>query len=45
MKKLGTPQNLFLTFIDEFEKQIHIKKLCWANKNQNNFNIYNAAFF
>ena len=26
MKKVGTPQNFFLTFIDELEKQIIIKK-------------------
>ena len=32
-------------FIDELEKQIIIKKLLmWANKKQNNFNIYNVAF-
>ena len=32
-------------FIDELEKQIIIKKLLmWANKKQNNFNIYNVAY-
>ena len=36
MKKWGTPQNFFLAFTDELE---------WANKKQNNFNIYNVAFF
>ena len=33
-----------MAFSDELEKQICIKKLLkWANKRQNNFNIYNAA--
>ena len=42
----GTTQNFFLAFTDELKKQIFIKKLLkWANKKQNNFNIYNAAFF
>ena len=27
VKKVGTPQNFFLAFIDEFEKQINIKKI------------------
>ena len=41
----STPQNFFLAFIDEFEKQLIIKKLLkWGNKKQNNFNIY-VAFF
>ena len=41
----GTPQNFFLGFIDELEKQIFIRKTVeWANKKQNNFNIYNVAF-
>ena len=44
MKKVETTQNFFLAFTDELEKQICIKKLLkWANKRQNNFNIYNAA--
>ena len=44
-RKWGTPQNFFFAFIDELEKQIIIKKLLkWANKKQNNFNIYNVAF-
>ena len=31
---------------NELETQIIIKKLLkWANKKQNNFNIYNVAFF
>ena len=42
----GTSQNFFLEFTDELEKQIFIKKLLkWANRKQNNFNIYNVAFF
>ena len=46
-RRWGTPQNFFLQFIDELEKQIIIKKklLKWANKKQINFNIYNVAFF
>ena len=45
-RRWGTPKNFFLAFIDELEKQIIIKKLLkWANKKQNNFNIYNVAFF
>ena len=44
-ERWGTPQNFFLTFINELEKQIIIKKLLkWANKKQNNFNIYHAVF-
>ena len=36
----------FMEFTDELEKQIFIKKLLnWANKKQNNLNIYNVAFF
>ena len=46
VKRWGTPQNFFLAFIDEPEKQIIIiKMLKWANKTQNNFNIYNVEFF
>ena len=42
----GMPQNFFLAFSDELEKQIIIKKLFkWANKKQNHFNIYNVVFF
>ena len=38
--------NFFLAFIDELEKQLLIKKLLkWAYKKQNNYNIYNVAFF
>ena len=34
-RRWGTPQNFFLAFIDELEKQIIIKKLLkWANKKQ-----------
>ena len=44
VKKLGTPHNFFLAFIDELEKQYLFKKLLkWANKEQNNFNAYNVA--
>ena len=42
----GRPRTFFLAFIDELQKQIIIRKLLkWANKKQNNFNIYNVAFF
>ena len=42
----GTLQNFFWGFIDELKKQIIIEKLLkWANKKQNNFNIYNVVFF
>ena len=48
-RRWGTPQNFFLPFIDELEKQIIIKKkkklLKWANKKQINFNICNVVFF
>ena len=40
----GTPQNFFLTFIDELEKQLIQKLLKWANEKQN-FKIYNIVFF
>ena len=45
-RRWGTPQNFCLTFIDEFEKQLFIKKnpVKWANKKFKNLNIYNAAF-
>ena len=44
-RKWGTPQNFFLAFTDELEKQIFTKKvLKWAKKKQNNFNICNVAF-
>ena len=40
-RRWGTPQTFFLVFTDELEKQIFTKKLLkWANKKQNNFNIY-----
>ena len=46
VKKVGHTSEFFLAFIDELEKQIFIKKLLkWANEKQNNFNIYNVAFF
>ena len=45
-RRWGTPQNFFSAFIDELEKQIITKKTVEvANKKQNNFNIYNVAFF
>ena len=40
----GTPQNFFLAFIDELEKQLIQKLLKWANEKQN-FKIYNIVFF
>ena len=41
----STPQNLYLAFIKELEKQLFIKKLLkWANKKCKNFNIYNIVF-
>ena len=43
-KKVGTPQNLFLVFIDEVEKQLLIKLLKWVNEKGKNFNIYNVVF-
>ena len=43
-RRWGTPQNFCLTFIDELEKQLFIKKLLkWANKICKN--IYNLTFF
>ena len=45
-RRWGTPQNFCLTFIDEFEKQLFIKKnpVKWAHKKFKNLNIYNVAF-
>ena len=45
-RRWDTPQNFFLAFIDELEKQLFIKNLLkWANKKSKNFNInYNAVF-
>ena len=46
LRRWGTPQNFFLGFIDNLKtKQLLKKLLKWANKKQNNFNIYIAAFF
>ena len=46
MCRWGTPQNFCLAFIDEFEKQLFIKKLLkWANNIFEDFNIYNVVFF
>ena len=43
-RRWGTPQNFFLAFTDELEKQIFIyKNVEVGNKKQNDFNIYNAA--
>ena len=43
---MGHTSDFFLAFIDELENQtIIIKMFKWANKKQNNFNIYNVAFF
>ena len=42
MWRWTTIQNFFLLFTYELEKQILEKLLKWANKKQNNFNIYNA---
>ena len=44
MKKVGHTSEFFLAFIDELEKQLLKKLLKWANKKQNNFNIYNVGF-
>ena len=45
-RRWGTPQNFFLAFIDELEKQIIIKKTVEVGQQkQNNFNIYNVVFF
>ena len=41
----GTSQNFFLVFTDELENQIFKKLLKCTSKKQNNFNIYNVAFF
>ena len=41
-RRWGTPQNFFLAFMAELEKQIFINigpLLKWANKKQNKFNI------
>ena len=34
-RRWGTPQNLFLAFIDELEKQVIIKKNCWSGPIKN----------
>ena len=43
-RRWGTPQNLFLAFIDELEKQLLIKLLKRVNEKRKNFNIYNVVF-
>ena len=45
-RRWGTPPNFLFGFIDEIEKQIITKKTAeGGQKKQNNFNIYNVAFF
>ena len=44
-RRWGTPQNFFLAFIDELEKQIIKKTVEVGQWKTNNFNIYNVAFF
>ena len=45
-RRWGTPQNFCLAFIDEFQKQLLIKKLMkWAKKKLKNFNINVVVFF
>ena len=34
-RRWGTPQNFFLAFIDELEKQLFIKKNCWSGPIEN----------
>ena len=43
----GTPQNFFLAFVDELEKQLFEKLLKWANKKQRNGRIliFTMLFF
>ena len=44
-RRWGKPQNLFLAFIDELEKQIIITKTVEVGQQKNNnFHIYNVAF-
>ena len=44
-RRWDTPQNLFLAFIDELEKQIIIKKAVEVDQQkENNFNIYHVTF-
>ena len=43
-RRWGTPQNFFLPFIGELEKQIIIQKNHWSGLITNNLNIYNVAF-
>ena len=43
-RRCGTPQNFFLAFIDELDKQIIIKKTVEVGQLQNDFNIYNVFF-
>ena len=48
-RRWGIPQNFSSAFIDELEKQTNkqlLRKLLnWANKKQNNLNIYNVELF
>ena len=44
-RRLGTPQNFGLAFIDEIVNKYLLKKLLkWANKKCKNCNIYNFVF-
>ena len=38
-KRWGTPQNVFLAYIDELEKRIIIKKNCWSGPIKNKINL------
>ena len=45
-RRWSIPQNFFLAFIDELEKQIIIKKTVEVGQQKtNNSNIHNAVFF
>ena len=42
---MGHTSEFLLAFTSELQKQIFIETLLkWANKKQNNFNVYNVAF-
>ena len=44
MWRCGTPQNFFVEFIDELEKQLLKKLFKWTDKKWKNFNIYKIVF-
>ena len=45
-RRWGTPQNLFLAFIDELEKLVIVEKTVEVGRlKASTFNIYNVAFF